>query len=211
MSKRENAVESSRTHYDKNDENFERSIEGLFSSVFKKEIVKSVNLFPNMVLLDVGCANGKLLKMFYEENGEIHGVGIDVSPKMIEVAKANVPQANFVVGDATHLPFQENSFDMITCSASFHHFPSPETFMKEALRVLKPGGKLLIAEIHAPTRIGKGAFNFYIEHFNTEGDVRVYSPKELDMFYKNAGFVTIEKVKYRYQVQIHLASKPKKI
>ncbi|MFR7358928.1 MAG: class I SAM-dependent methyltransferase [Dorea longicatena] len=47
----------------------------------------------------------------------------------------------FLVGDSENLPFENESFDVVICTNSFHHYPNPHAFMNEASRVLKNGGK----------------------------------------------------------------------
>ena len=52
-----------------------------------------------------------------------HYTGLDLTPAMIEQArKKNIPNAEFVVGDCENFPFDENAFDVIICSNSFHHY-----------------------------------------------------------------------------------------
>ena len=52
----------------------------------------------------------------------------------------------FAVGDVEDLPYEDNSFDIITCSHSFHHYPNKEKAVSEMYRFLKPEGRLMIID-----------------------------------------------------------------
>ena len=55
-------------------------------------------------------------------------------------------KADLRVGDSENLPFDDDTFDMITCTDSFHHYPNSENVLAEIRRVLRPQGRLLIAD-----------------------------------------------------------------
>lgn len=102
-------------------------------------------IIPGEKILDLGCGNGRLLQIFKGMNIEYFGV--DNSEKLIEIAKEKYPENKFQVADALNLPFPENFFDKIYSIAVLHHIPSEEfklQFLKEAKRVLKPGGFLIL-------------------------------------------------------------------
>ncbi len=95
-------------------------------------------------ILDLGCGNGRFYKAFKDK---VNYTGVDASEKLIEIAKEKYPEATFKVDDALKLSFEDNTFDSIYSFAVFHHFPSKEIrkeFLKEAKRVLKPDGNLII-------------------------------------------------------------------
>lgn len=96
-------------------------------------------------ILDLGCGNGRYFKYFKEKN--IDYFGIDNSEKLIKIAKNKNPEANFQTADAFKLPFPDKFFDKIISIAVLHHIPSKELriqFIKEAKRVLKTGGILIL-------------------------------------------------------------------
>lgn len=96
-------------------------------------------------ILDLGCGNGRLWELFQERAVDYYGV--DVSERLIEIAKSRYPEAKFQVADALNLPFPDNFFDKIFSIAVLHHIPSKELrlqFLKEAKRVLKPNGLLIL-------------------------------------------------------------------
>ena len=96
-------------------------------------------------VLDLGCGNGRLLEIFKGRN--VDYVGIDNSEKLIEIAKEKNPAFNFQVADALNLPFPDNYFDKIFSIAILHHIPLDDfrdQFVKEARRILRPGGFLIL-------------------------------------------------------------------
>lgn len=96
-------------------------------------------------ILDIGCGHGIFLKRIKEIGGnKITGLtGIDISPKSIEVARKNIPEANLIVSPATKLPFNNESFDFVFIIDTFSYVINFEDALREAKRVLKPGGKLI--------------------------------------------------------------------
>jgi ubiquinone/menaquinone biosynthesis C-methylase UbiE len=96
-------------------------------------------------ILDLGCGSGRLIEILKDK--KVKYIGLDSSQKIIEIAKKNYPGYNFSVGEALNLPFPENSFDKVFCIRVLPHIPSDEfriKFLKEAKRVLKPKGLLIL-------------------------------------------------------------------
>lgn len=96
-------------------------------------------------ILDLGCGNGRYYQALKDKN--VFYTGVDNSLNLINIAKTKYPEADFVVGDALHLPFEDNKFNKIYSIAVLHHIPSKELrlqFLKEAKRVLKDEGLLIL-------------------------------------------------------------------
>ncbi|MBU0458652.1 class I SAM-dependent methyltransferase [Patescibacteria group bacterium] len=91
-------------------------------------------------VLDLGCGNGRLFK-YLKGVTDVQYKGVDNSEKLIEIAKQNIPEGDFEVGDVLKLPFEDNSFDTVISIAVAHHI-TPRTnrvkFFDEISRVLKP-------------------------------------------------------------------------
>lgn len=97
-------------------------------------------------VLDIGCGNGRILRIF--KGMKINYLGVDASPNLIIIARHNYPQYRFEMADAISLDIDEKDFDAVTMSAVLHHIPSKELRSKMVQRVheiLKPGGRLLMA------------------------------------------------------------------
>jgi SAM-dependent methyltransferase len=82
-------------------------------------------------------------------------VGVDVAPAMVALARQRVPGASFNEGDAEALPFKDGQFDAVICCFGLLHFAEPDRALREAARVLKPGGIVSFAVWHSPQNGGE--------------------------------------------------------
>ena len=124
---------------------------------YDQTIIRLLELKENERILDIGCGTGVLTRMIADRlNPEKGGlsVGIDAAAGMIRVArkKRETPVCRFEIAAAEDLPFENNSFDSIVSSLFFHHVPLDlkEKALSEAFRVVRPGGRLIIADMHIP-------------------------------------------------------------
>ncbi|MEX2558199.1 MAG: class I SAM-dependent methyltransferase [Actinomycetota bacterium] len=95
-------------------------------------------------MLDVGAGTGNVVAEAAARG--ILATGMDSSPAMAAVAHTKVP-GRFLLGDAERLPFTDAAFDVVTTSLSLHHWSSPEDGFREIARVLRPGGRALLADV----------------------------------------------------------------
>ncbi len=101
-------------------------------------------------VLDLGCANGRLLKLF--EKHKVAYTGVDANPAFLKATEKyarsfSSVSANFVQSDMRKLSLKDNTFDLVFCIASLHHIPSTKyqlQMLEEMCRVMKPGGMLLM-------------------------------------------------------------------
>lgn len=102
-------------------------------------------------VLDLGCGNGRFCDLLIGQNEEIKYFGVDNSENLLKIARQRYPQWQFVLNNGITLPFTENFFHKILCIAVLHHLPSRELrreFLREAYRVLEPGGLIVITTWH---------------------------------------------------------------
>ena len=98
---------------------------------------------PGVSLLDAGCGAGGVLRLAADRGADV--TGIDASPALAEHARRRVPGANVEVGDIQFLPFADGSFDVVTGFNSFQYAADPGAALLETRRVLRDGGRILMA------------------------------------------------------------------
>ena len=125
---------------------------------YDSQIVTLLKLKEVDRILDLGCGTGVLTRMIADHLDSGAGgvsIGIDAAAKMINVArkKRQSDTCRFEVAAAEDLPFADETFDAAVSSLFFHHVPLDlkEKALSEAYRVLVPGGRLVIADMHKPT------------------------------------------------------------
>jgi ubiquinone/menaquinone biosynthesis C-methylase UbiE len=102
-------------------------------------------------LLDMACGNGRFLSQILEAFPKLKATGLDLSPAYVSEAKTRLsvwPQAEIVIGQAESAPFDDASFDLVSCVYLFHELPPKVRLAvaKEIVRVLKPGGVFVLAD-----------------------------------------------------------------
>lgn len=100
-------------------------------------------------VLDAGCGPGRFTFLIAKKKGIDNVIGIDASTEMLTFATQKMESGNclkvkFVKGDIQLLPFKENTFDSIVCVHVLFHLPQYSEILKEFVRVLKPGGWVIV-------------------------------------------------------------------
>jgi ubiquinone/menaquinone biosynthesis C-methylase UbiE len=104
-------------------------------------VVRLGQFAPGARVADLGCGSGVFSGILRQ-----HGcrcTGLDISPKLIELARRKYPDIEFLEGDVEHLPFADASFDGVLLGGIVHHLPDPSRCAKEVHRVLRPGGRFV--------------------------------------------------------------------
>ena len=117
----------------------------------RREIAEDlVKYVKSGTLLDIGTGHGRLLREIYNINPEIDLYGLDISEKMIEIARENLEdiQSTLKSGNIRSAPFEDNVFDIVTSTGSLYLWDLPITGINEIHRILKNGGLALIYESH---------------------------------------------------------------
>ena len=113
-------------------------------------LLDAVRLRAGTRLLDVASGPGALAAE--AANRGARSVGVDLSPRMIELAQRLYPAIEFREADVEHLPFPDHAFDAVVCAFGLGHFPQPELAVAECVRTLSPGGCIAFAWWHDPAR-----------------------------------------------------------
>ena len=196
-------TEQSRITYNKIAFEYDTSREGQYTKFHIKELTNTIDLSKGNAVLDVACGNGTLLRELSKKE-EIQANGIDISENMIHAAKMRYPNMNFEVMPCYPLEWKDVSIDIITICCAFHHCDNPQGFVNECKRVLKKNGIVYIAEPNFGAIIRFLANKFWF-FFSKSGDVRIYSKKELETFFYNCGFKSVQI--YRKEKGVFLKAK----
>jgi ubiquinone/menaquinone biosynthesis C-methylase UbiE len=135
---------------------------------------------PTDTVLDVACGPGLLTCAFATVT--THVTGIDVTPEMLEQAKAlqrqlGLDNVTWQNGEVPPLPYADASFTIISTRFAFHHFLDPLAVLREMRRVCRPGGRIVVVD-SAPARDKADAFN-RMERLRDPSHVRAMAPEEL--------------------------------
>jgi ubiquinone/menaquinone biosynthesis C-methylase UbiE len=185
--------EITKKSFDKKSACYEETWDGRYCRSMYVGLLEKIKAQPFHTVLDVGCGTGTMLSILKNEFKNIEICGIDLSDKMIEKAYELVGEsAELVVGDAENLPWQESSFDLVICNASFHHYPQPLKVIGEMKRVLRPDGRVIIADPWW-SLTKRFLINFFLDSpLNYLGDVRIYSEKEMYDLLTAGGFINVQ-------------------
>jgi len=126
-------------------------------------LLAMLNLLPGEILLDAPSAGGFLIRYL---TVPVHLIAIDPSPELHELCSSRVAQSH--CSPMTSLPLNGESIDAIACLAGLHHEPNPALVLSEFARVLRPGGRAVIAEVDAGTAVAT-FLNGYVHQFNSHG------------------------------------------
>ena len=141
-------------------------------------------------LVDIGCGNGAFLELFHKLSPSAKLSGLDLSHEMVMRSRARLPEADIVEGDAENMPFEDASFDAVSCHMSVHHHPHPEKSIAEMYRILEKNGTVLINELTGPGWLRR-FMNWCFTKWPT-GDHAVYSRPEMEQMLREAGFRNIK-------------------
>ncbi|HZU62579.1 MAG TPA: methyltransferase domain-containing protein [Novosphingobium sp.] len=118
--------------------------------LYKEASFAAMRLAPGMVVADIGCGAGDdVLKLSHLVGPEGMAIGVDISADMVEEARkrfAGAPALDFTVAQADSLPFADGSLDAIRADRVLIHVPDPAAAIAEMLRVLRPGGRLVLCD-----------------------------------------------------------------
>jgi ubiquinone/menaquinone biosynthesis C-methylase UbiE len=103
------------------------------------DILDNLGPLRGMRHLDIACGTGHLVGAASKRGAASQG--IDFSPAMVETARANYPAEHFQTADALDLPYEDETFDAVSCAFGLSHMEDPRAAVKEIFRVLKPGGR----------------------------------------------------------------------
>lgn len=133
------------------------------SRLWRGKVAKAVNAKAGEQVLDIAAGTGTSSMAFLSDGVRV--VAADFSKGMLEVGKKKYPKLEFVFADAMKLPFKNEEFDVVTMSFGLRNVQDHKVALGEFIRVLKPGGRLVICEFsHVPGPFGI-LYRFYLKYF----------------------------------------------
>lgn len=141
-------------------------------------------------VLDVGCGCGANIDRMFQKYPNCHIDGVDYSPESVNVSKkTNAARLNIsceiLQGNVMELPYSDNTYDVATAIETVYFWPDVTEGFRQIFRVLKPGGKIIVAcEMSDPVKGSKWAKR-------CEG-MTIYTAKQLKNMLEQAGFQNIQ-------------------
>jgi len=119
-------------------------------------------LDPEMIVLDVACGAAHAAEQVAPHVRQV--VGLDLTRALLELGADRLRDAGITnvllqEGSAAELPFLDASFDLVACRAALHHVPDPGVVVAEMARVCRPGGRVVAADMVAPSAEVREAFD----------------------------------------------------
>lgn len=198
------------THHDKVNQQFgDQANAYLTSSVHSQgedlnQLALLLSGYTSATLLDLGCGAGHV--SFLASQFVQSVVACDLSNEMLSVVDKTAKERSInnittQQGIVEKLPFTDNSFDIVTTRYSLHHWHDVALAMREAARVLKPGGKLLLIDVVSPGQPLLDIWLQTVEALRDTSHVRDYPFGELATFITEAGFMIDKSYRYRLNLQ----------
>ena len=116
-------------------------------------LVKKLDIMPEDVVIDLACGTGNTAVEVAKSARKV--VCLDGTPEMLEKARSyakneKLLNMEFVLGNVESVPFENNTFDIVTCRRAAHHFPDKMKFLENVSRILKSGGKFGLVDMVPP-------------------------------------------------------------
>jgi demethylmenaquinone methyltransferase/2-methoxy-6-polyprenyl-1,4-benzoquinol methylase len=118
------------------------------TKAWRRAVTSNIAPKPGMKILDIAAGTGSSSRPLVDKGAVV--TALDFSQGMIEQGRKQNKNINFVQGDALKLPFEDNSFEVTTISFGLRNTSNTEIALKEALRVTKDGGRIVVAEFSHP-------------------------------------------------------------
>jgi SAM-dependent methyltransferase len=124
-------------------------------------------------ILDAGCGTGELLLQARALYPSAQLMGIDPAEGQLRIARKLVPDALFFASAVEKVPLPDESVDVVLSTFSFHHWSDPAMGVRELTRVLRPGGRMIVADLWLPVGLWRLTPHFWPSNPSRVKDVFV--------------------------------------
>jgi SAM-dependent methyltransferase len=128
-----------------------------------EEAIRRVGVDPGQLVLDVGCGTGVFLRAAADRGARVFG--LDASEALLEIARGRVPEAELRLGDLQFLPYEDDTFELVTGFNSFFFAADLVASLREAGRVAQTGAPVVIQVWGAPERCALEAMKEIVRPF----------------------------------------------
>jgi ubiquinone/menaquinone biosynthesis C-methylase UbiE len=156
--------------------------------------LKYLDIKPSDRILDIGCGGGKNVARMLKLAGEGKVCGLDYSETSVEKTvrlnrrAVREGRAEVRLGSVSENPWPDNSFDVVTAFETVYFWPDFAGDLREARRVLKPGGTFFICNEMNKQEEGEAPYQFWIKKLN----LKTYTQSEFQKYLTDAGFADIQ-------------------
>lgn len=149
-------------------------------------MLKDLPLSNNDEALDIATGTGEFARALAPHVATV--IGIDATDAMIEQGRKFIDQTEiknlaFQKGFVQKLPFEDESFDIVSSRYAFHHFAEPKSVISEMIRVCKTGGHIIIVDIIVPDESTATTYNYY-EWLCDQSHTRCLGFKEFQTYFQ---------------------------
>ncbi|UPU37180.1 methyltransferase domain-containing protein [Geomonas paludis] len=154
-------------------------------------------------VLDVACGPGMVACAF--AGHARHVTGVDITPAMIEQARQRqgeqgLANLSWDIGNAVPLAYRDNSFTLVLTRYSFHHLLDPQAALTEMIRVCRPGGTVMVADVAMPS--AKSAAYDHLELIRDPSHTHALTEEEFEALFQRSGLVDCRRSAYGVDIEL---------
>jgi len=142
------------------------SMPNLLINIEEPKVKSIIKALPKGKVLDAGCGTGRYWNFLNSYGYSV--IGVDQSKLMLEKAKAKLNKVKLIRANLTNLPIKPKSIDIVLCSLALTHFKSLDKVIPELYKTLRPGGYMVLSDIH-PVLVSIGAHADFKDKFGKTG------------------------------------------
>ncbi len=166
-------------------------------------LIKFSEVCTSDSVLDVACGPGLVACEFARHAG--HVTGVDITPAMVEQAKKRqqeqkIENITWTIGEAVPLPYADNSFSLVITRYSFHHLLAPEKALSEMLRVCRPGGRVMVADVAVES--SKSELYDRLEIMRDPSHTHALTHEEFAALFQHSGLLDCRQSAYGVDIEL---------